>query len=233
MQLLYPAYYRFAFGQTSPLGSAFASRIAAWERKRGRRDTPVPREDWEKQYDSGRWEFLQHVEQLGRHSVLAGYLHRLKPAASVLDVGCGGGAFFHCYRPYGYTRYVGVDISSTALAPLGPHGNEATVFVCADAERYTPAGTFDAILFNEALYYFRDPLGTVARYASALDPDGIVMVSTFTASPRAMAIRRLLGARYGVIDETRVSHGPKSWICTVLRPDGADAPDGRAIRGAE
>jgi SAM-dependent methyltransferase len=187
-----------------------------WEQRRGKGDVPIPVTLWEQQYESGHWDFLKSLNELGRFSVVGGYVDELKPDASVLDVGCGEGRLLKRLHTRGSGRYLGLDVSAAAIARARATGDGP--FICADAERYVPDDTYDVIVFNESLYYFIRPLETVSRYVNSLTHDGIMIVSTFPASRRGRSILRALKKKYAQVDETRVAHGSVSWICTVFRP---------------
>ena len=217
-RILYGCYYKVFFGRRFPMVQQLATRVGAWERYHGKGDIPVGRGLWENQYESGTWAYLNQLSELGRYSIIIGYLTELKPRAAVLDVGCGEGILFSRYRPYGYARYVGIDISAAALAKLLPAQDDSTTFICADAESYMPGDIFDAVIFNETLYYFDAPLAVFDRYAGAVHGHGIMIVSTYAGSLRARSILRALKANYPLIDETRISHSGLSWACSVFSP---------------
>ena len=168
------------------------------------------------QYRANQWAYLERLDELSRYAVITAYIAYLKPQGAVLDVGCGEGILFSRYQPYGYARYVGLDISEVAIAKLMPKQNAHTTFLQADAETYQPQELFDVIVFNEAQYYFHDPLSAFGRYAQALNPGGVMILSTYTASRRAMVILRQLKTHYRLVDETKTTQGAKSWFCTVL-----------------
>ena len=92
---------------------------------------------------------------MAHYAVLAGYTAYLHPKE--LCVGCGEGILFKRYLPYGYSKYVGIEISEAALAKLAEWENKNTNFVKVDAEEYEPTELFDAVVFNEILYYFSEP----------------------------------------------------------------------------
>jgi SAM-dependent methyltransferase len=217
-RMLYGLYYRFIFGRRVPMGQQVAARVSAWEQYHRKGDIPFGQALWENQYQSGIWACLGQLSELARYSIIIGYLTELKPRAAVLDVGCGEGLLFSRYRHYGYERYVGIDISAAALAKLRPAEDGKTAFICADAETYVPVQSFDALIFNETLYYFHEPLAVADRYVSALDRSGIVIVSTYEGSLRARSILRALKAKYSLMDETRISHSALSWSCSIFRP---------------
>jgi 2-polyprenyl-3-methyl-5-hydroxy-6-metoxy-1,4-benzoquinol methylase len=214
-RLLGFVYYEFLFDGGTPIGRALASRIVTWEQGRGKGDTPISKSLWEEQYGSGHWDFLRSLGELGRFSVLAGYLHELKPQGALLDIGCGEGLLYKrlLSQP---SLYLGLDISAAAIDKARTIG--AGPFLCADAEQFVANDTYDVIVFNECLYYFNDPVETVGRYASALRPDGIMIVSTFLQSRRGRAILRALKHRHTVMDETSIAHGARSWTFSVFTP---------------
>ncbi len=137
---------------------------------------------WEAQYAAGRWDFLAELSELARFSVLAGYICHLKPGGTVLDTGCGQGVLLRRLPRSCYSRYVGIDVSGSAISVAQEHGNERSTFLAADCEEYSPAEHFDVIVFNEVLCCLRDPLRTVERYARSLNPGGLLLVSLCTAA---------------------------------------------------
>ncbi len=176
---------------------------------------------WETQYAAGRWDFLAELSELARFSVLAGYICHLKPGAAVLDTGCGQGVLLRRLPASCYSRYVGIDVSSSAICVAQECGNERSTFLAADCEAYLPAEHFDVIVFNEVLCCLRDPLRTVERYARSLNPAGLLLVSLCTAARGSSELLRRLKQSYETVDEVCVVHSGRkvSWMCTALRPD--------------
>jgi 2-polyprenyl-3-methyl-5-hydroxy-6-metoxy-1,4-benzoquinol methylase len=190
---------------------------------RGRRSDGLLQsaQTWEAQYASGRWDFLAELSELARFSVLAGYICHLKPGGTVLDTGCGQGVLFRRLPSTCYSRYVGIDVSGSAISVAQEQGNERSTFLAADCEEYSPAEQFDVIVFNEVLCCLRDPLRTVERYARSLNPGGLLLVSLCTAARGSATILWRLKRAYATVDEVRVVHSGRkvSWVCTVLRPE--------------
>jgi 2-polyprenyl-3-methyl-5-hydroxy-6-metoxy-1,4-benzoquinol methylase len=178
-----------------------------------------PAETWEAQYAAGRWDYLAQLPELARFSVLAGYIQHLKPGGAVLDTGCGQGVLLGRLPNACYSRYVGIDLSRSAIAVAQKHQSERSSFLVADCEEYAPVGQFDVMVFNEVLCCLHDPPGTVERYARSLNPDGLLLVSLCTAARGSAAIRRRLKRAYATVDEVEVVHGGRkiSWVCTALR----------------
>ena len=213
---VYILYYRFLFGRRFPLSGSLEARIRAWEAETGRGDAPVSKEVWEEQYRQGGWEFMRGLDEVARYSVIAGYLHHLKPGGSVLDVGSGEGLLADHLRPLGYSRYLGVDLSEAAIRQAAGREDAATAFAAADAESYVPPGRWDAIVFNECVYYFNDPVGSVRRYESFLEKDGVLIVSTFRSRRADVIVKRLLET-WRLLEETAISNRKGTWVVRVMK----------------
>jgi SAM-dependent methyltransferase len=222
---VYVVYYKLLFGRRFPFADRLAARVRAWELATGRGDAPVAKEVWEEQYRAGHWELMRSLDEVARYSVIAGYLHHLRPGGSVLDVGSGEGLLRDHLAPFGYARYHGVDLSEAAIAQAAPRRDGRTTFAAADAESYVPPGRFDAVVFNECVYYFDDPVGSVRRYELYLAEGGILVVSTFR-SRRSDGIARRLEEAYPLLEETAIANRKGTWVVRVFRPGPAPASAG-------
>jgi 2-polyprenyl-3-methyl-5-hydroxy-6-metoxy-1,4-benzoquinol methylase len=182
---------------------------------------------WETQYAAGRWDFLAELSELARFSVLAGYICHLKPGGTVLDTGCGQGVLLRRLPASCYSRYVGIDLSASAVFVAQQQANERSTFLAADCEEYSPAEHFDVIVFNEVLCCLRDPMGTVERYARSLNPGGLLLVSLCTAARGSSTVLSRLKRAYVTVDEVRVVHSGRkvSWVCTALRREARSEQD--------
>jgi SAM-dependent methyltransferase len=214
---VYLVYYRFLFGRRFPFADRLAARVRAFEAATGRGDAPLGKEAWEEQYRKGGWEFMRRLDEVARYSVIAGYLHHLKPGGSVLDVGSGEGLLADHLRPLGYSRFLGVDLSETAVAQAAGRVDAATAFAAADAESYMPPGRWDAVVFNECVYYFNDPVGSVRRYEAFLEEGGVFIVSTFRSRRADVIVERLLES-CRLLEETAVTNRKGTWVVRVLEP---------------
>jgi SAM-dependent methyltransferase len=212
---VYLLYYRFLFGRRFPFSGRLAARVRAFEAATGRGDAPAGKEVWEEQYRAGKWELMRGLDEVARYSVIAGYLHHLKPGGSVLDVGSGEGLLADHLRPFGYSRYRGVDLSEAAIRQAAGREDERTAFAAADAEAYVPAERWDAIVFNECVYYFNDPVGSVRRYESFLEKDGVLIVSTFRSRRSDVIVKRLLET-WRLLEETAISNRKGTWVVRVM-----------------
>jgi SAM-dependent methyltransferase len=215
---VYWLYYSLLFGRRFPGAAWLQDRVWAWERATGRGDAPAAKGDWEEQYRAGHWAFMRELDELARYGVIAVFVQRLARGGAVLDVGCGEGLLVDQLRPYGYRRYLGVDVSEAAVAQAAARVDATTAFVARDAEGAAPPpGPWDVVVFNESVYYFHQPLATLQRYETVLAPVGAFVVSTFH-SRRADAVVRALLGRYRLLEETTVSNAKGSWTVRVLAP---------------
>ena len=212
---VYLVYYRFLYGRRFPFADRLERRVRAWEHRTGRGDAPVSKERWEEQYRGGHWELMRSLDELARYSVIAGYVHQLHPGGSVLDVGSGEGLLLDHLKPV--SRYLGVDLSEEAVRQGGHRLGEGASLVAADAESYRPEGLWDTIVFNECVYYFEDPVGTVLRYRDALAEGGTLIVSTFR-SRRADVIAKRLIERLPLAEEVAVTNSKGTWVVRLFRP---------------
>src|SRR4029079_1780208 len=95
---------------------------------------------------------------------------------AILDVGCAGGTMLKSLPPH--RRYVGTDISTYATT-VAHDAFPNKSFVAVDLREFTSAEKWDAIVFNEVLYYLPcdEALAQVSRYSTMLSPRGIILVS--------------------------------------------------------
>jgi 2-polyprenyl-3-methyl-5-hydroxy-6-metoxy-1,4-benzoquinol methylase len=212
----YIVYYRFLFGRRYP-GSAAANRfVRRFEEDTRRGDIPVSQREWEGEYRDGRWSYLRGDEETPRYTRLVELLGRRAPAGAVLDVGCGEGLLRDRLGAEGYRRFVGVDLSEEAVRIARSRPDARAEFAVAAAETYAPTECFDAVVFNECLYYFDDPLAVVERYAEAVAGGGVIVVSMFRAR-RAKAIQRLLRASLPLVEESEVRTARGTWMVSAFK----------------
>jgi 2-polyprenyl-3-methyl-5-hydroxy-6-metoxy-1,4-benzoquinol methylase len=173
---------------------------------------------WNLQYSSTRWDYLRNIEESARNSIIGGYIRYKSSDCTILDVCCGEGVLQNNLGKHSYKYYVGVDISSVAIAKAEIRINENTTFICSDAETFIPSQKFSVIVFNECLYHFESHLKLLAHYESFLLDNGIFIVSMY-ANTQSNRIWRMLDAKYEVEDSTKVTNSAGiSWIVKQLKP---------------
>lgn len=220
-------YYQFIFGLEISFAPGLTRKLPALARYRGRGDAPLPREIWEAQYRRGEWSFLRELDQMMRYSVIAGYVQTLKRDGNLLDVGCGEGLLLERLCGTEYSKFVGIDISQTAIERAQEKHYPRSSFACIDARDFSTDENFDAIIFNEVLYYFPDPLAVARKYCDCLRPGGLLITSLYGGSDRARAIARLLKKTYRSIDEVEINSHGKRWIIDVFSPEPVALSQGK------
>ncbi len=177
---------------------------------------------WDAEYSSEQWARLHSIDELSRYSLIVGYCGFLRPGGSTLEVGCGEGVLARRVRSAGISRYLGIDISAQAIGAAKAAGLEGCEFEVADAETFAPppGQRFDVLIFNESLYYFKQPDREAIRYSECLTADGIVIVSLENVV-RSHQIWSMLGHAFKTLDSVRVAHGHLSWDVKVLQRSNA------------
>jgi SAM-dependent methyltransferase len=179
---------------------------------------PVPKEAFDDEYRSGRWDHFEGPEETPRNVVLAGLVADRFKAPSVLDVGCGSGRLAMIYQAHPFTRYTAVDVSVEGLRKAQSLGLARVDFLEADFESWRPAGAFDAIIFNESIGYARDPAAVLADFAAHLDPDGLFFLSHFRTGNFGAFWRRIERVCEILFSTSVTSGSGKVWDIKVLRP---------------
>lgn len=95
---------------------------------------------------------------------------------AVLDVGCGEGVLRSHLPASG--RYVGIEPSKLAWARAKLDCPDCNIYH-ATAEDFTAEGGFSAVVFNEMLYYSKDPVALLKKYARTLSPGGMILCSIY------------------------------------------------------
>jgi len=173
---------------------------------------------WNHEYDSGAWDYLATTQEFARYSVIAGYCRHLKPAARVLDVGCGAGVLADWLSSAAISSYFGIDLSEAAIEQARQSNLHGAEFSVADAATFEPSQVFDVIVFNEMLYYLKTPEEHVRRFARSLAPGGLLIVSIWYHDDGIRTWKRLK-AGFEELDRVRIVHVPSrlKWDLAVLK----------------
>jgi SAM-dependent methyltransferase len=187
---------------------------------------------WSEAFSGGGHRNWEDVTELGRYSLLAGYLRYIGGAEQVLDLGCGAGALLPCLDPRSFHRYLGVDPTPEAIALATARSTDRATFVTADPlVADIPSG--DVVICNEMLYMVPDHRALIDRIGAVLlQPGGHLIVSIW-GHPGDRVIWWELDRRFERIDRVTVrdqAHrgAPWGWSVALYR-HGAVLPDPRAI----
>lgn len=208
--------------KSAPIASFFTSLLPY-------RRSKISDEQWEEEYASGHWEYVKTLEQLARYRVIAGYCDHFAPGGAFLDIGCGEGYLREIVAPSDYSRYVGIDLSAKAIDKAKRLEDEKTEFFCADVDDWSAEERFDIVVFNESLYYLKQPLSVLDKYWGYLKECGIFIISMHGLRPWNRRLWKLIEARYETIDEVSLRHGSgKRWIVKAVARPGWHAPKGKS-----
>lgn len=171
---------------------------------------------WNTQYSAGVWNRLGALDELAHHAMLAGYVRALAPGGAVLDVACGVGLLRDALGDACRT-YLGIDFAEPVRL-AEPRATPSTRFCVADMHEFMTPERFDAIIFNECLYYFQDPMAGLTRYTALLAPDGVLLVSMHE-TPRTTDLWDRIADRFALVDEVRITNRHHvSWAVKALAP---------------
>jgi Methylase involved in ubiquinone/menaquinone biosynthesis len=173
----------------------------------------------------------------------------IRPADTILDVGCGGGRTIGTMvDAASQGRVFGVDYSATSVE-VARRVNAAAIDagrVCVQQASVSalpfPAATFDLVTAVETHYYWPDLVSDLGEIRRVLKPDGrLVLIAEAYRGRRAdwlyRPAMRLLGAEYLTVDQHRAAleaagyanvevdtEPSNGWLCAVgSAPHGATA----------
>ncbi|MCY7357578.1 MAG: class I SAM-dependent methyltransferase [Rudanella sp.] len=180
------------------------------------------RSRWNYQYDKGLWDGLENMEELARFSVLAGYVHFLKPDnPSILEIGCGEGVLAQRIGRQHYGSFLGTDVADAAIEQANSRfGDSKTRFEAVDMNDFQTDEQFDVIIFNEAIYYLKPMLDKLmSQYAPMLRSNGLLIVSMNTGlHADSDAKWEQIEKVFAVVDSTFVETAKNGWKVKILRP---------------
>ena len=132
------------------------------------------------------------------------------PDATVLDVGCGGGALAEAVQKKGYDVW-GIEINEDAMNIAGNRITKVIQADLMDMETITSLigdKKFDYLIFSDVLEHLSDPCAFLRIYLKFLKKDGTVLVSVPNAVVWLNRIAVLFGrfeyADAGVMDRTHL-----------------------------
>lgn len=213
---LYRTYYRWIYGIDLPGADALSALVRRWETAVGMGDIPVPGRSWDEAYARGDWACLEASDEKLRSALIAWLVDRAVEEPTILDVGCGTGVLRRELERHGYRSYTGIDISREAIERARREAGSDTVFEVADAERYAPPTSYDAVVLNESLYYLRNPIEQAGRYHGLVRTGGVLVISMFE-TPRTRAVGRRLGSRLPVTTRLTLEGDAGRWWIAVTQ----------------
>ncbi|QNN43957.1 class I SAM-dependent methyltransferase [Pedobacter roseus] len=170
---------------------------------------------WNEQYLNGDWDCLASELEECRFAAVRNSIDKhCNQKSKVLDVGCGAGLLLKNAKHSIFDQYIGIDISNVAIERARTNKKSNIKYICADMENYYSATKFDMIIFNESLYYSKNPHKLINRYVEFLNKGGYLIFSIFEAKNHLNLIRGLQ-KDFPAIETTRSNNKRGSWYCHV------------------
>lgn len=181
----------------------------------------TPPDGWDAEYEDGVYDRLLRSDQQHHHRLLASLVTEGRKDVSVLEIGCGEGAFWRVLRGRDDIAYRGVDFSKVAIERAQQRfaaDASRAVFEVGDGRRYAAAARYDAVVFPEVIEYLGDIPSLLDHYAAALKPGGVIGV-TMWLGLRPLRIWRQMQTHCRVVDQA-VVHAAwgGAWLVAVLAP---------------
>jgi 2-polyprenyl-6-hydroxyphenyl methylase/3-demethylubiquinone-9 3-methyltransferase len=171
------------------------------------------------------WSYLNNNSEVARYGVVAGYICRYLDSGTLLDLGCGEAILCKYLVPRSVKQYVGIDCSDVVFSL--EHLPIPSLLSRARIETYCPEVSFNAIVFNEVLYYLTDPRATLTRYARYLSSDGILVISMYDNRRSVELTNKVAEAwastadpEFETVDQAEITNVVQdlTWRTRVLRP---------------
>lgn len=135
---------------------------------------PCYSQNWDQDYKEGKWDYLKSFGERNRYAVISACLFYFKSKPAILDIGCGQGILINKIK---FGRYFGIDVSKTAIQSIPQKKN--LFLKVADANKFETNKKFDAIIFNETLYYFKNWKFILNKYQKLMENNGIFVISMY------------------------------------------------------
>ena len=175
----------------------------------------IDKDRWDFQYARGQWDGLKTDEEMQRIYIARDLLKKYAEVGKILEIGCGEGTFFQNISSEQYTFYEGIDISEVAVQKI--QKTEKSIFAAADMETYLPINApFSVIVLNEVLYYSKNPVKLLLKYAQFLEKNGFLLVGMYVM-PKSEKIYQDLKEHFLEEETTTIQQGSKTWNYKILK----------------
>lgn len=164
--------------------------------------TSLKKRIWDQEFSSTKWDFINNTSG----DVVYQFLEKYANNGNILDLGCGPGNTANELKADVYQKYVGIDISDSALAKAEKRtkdeGRSAkNSFAQSDFLSYEPTMEFDIILFRESLYHvpYGQVLPILEKYAKHLKKTGVFVVRLYGGDDRPGVIKPRVKRKFDLL----------------------------------
>ncbi len=178
----------------------------------------MPAASFDAEYGNGHWSLLQSENEASRYRQIAHFIQQRAARPRLLDAGCGSGELTSHLSAVAITSYLGVDLSSNAIAQAQTRGAPQAKFTQGDLETWSTGESFDVIVVNEVIGYLRDPAATLVRLSRSLAVNGFLVVSLYRWGNSAAMWRRIATQLITLDAVELTGNDGKIWDIRVLQP---------------
>ena len=83
-------------------------------------------------------------------------------------------------------------------------------------DNFVPPQNFDVIIFNESVYYSKDPVGSIKRYMNFLNTDGIIATSIY-GNKLGNDLVRLIEREFRRLKYKTTTNQRGTWHCHIIQ----------------
>ncbi len=182
---------------------------------------PQPIEELNEMYTSGKWDFLDSMDEMANYMVAVGYVRylakSLKKEPKILDLGCGTGNLVDLMSGFRYEKYLGLDISPVAVERASSQNFKNSEFQIAKFEEWETEEKFDFIVSTGAIHYAENPIEVLLKFSKFLTNYGVFVISLWRHGYNGV-IWQNIEKHFEVKDSTVVTnHQQQVWDIKVLR----------------
>lgn len=154
--------------------------------------------------------------------------------SSVLEIGCGTGAFGASVKQQRGCRYTGVELMSQAAELARTRLDEVIVANIEQMSLPFPRENFDCLVCNDVLEHLVDPWAALRTLTGLLQPGGYVVISLpnvrFSEVVKDLVFRKRWEYREeGVLDRTHLRFFTESSVRALLESAGLEVLQLRGI----
>ena len=137
------------------------------------------KENFNQEFLSGKWKYLNTLEELGHYSIISGYIRFYYNTPKILDVGCGTGIILNQFTQGTYSMYHGIDFSKEAIKLFNKDVKKKVDLFVTDINDFETQNKYDVIIFCESLYYFDNIKEILKKYIKFLEQNGKIIISCY------------------------------------------------------
>jgi GT2 family glycosyltransferase len=172
---------------------------------------------WEETFGSGEWDYFVEPEESYRYSVLIGLIERFPGSPDIIDIGCGFGTLRARLAYHSFKRYVGIDVSRSALERAAGLQDEHTRFLLGDP-LFLDLEPAHVVVLNEVLSVVEDPRALLRRARDLVRPGGLLLTSTW-GHRGDRALLRMIDREFIRVDRITIRsslrhRSPRGWTVT-------------------